>query len=533
MAGGFRHDEVALQALEHGIRQGFYGFMAERWDEGRLLPPPVHVEAYRDDYRLRYRIEFLMDGREMLTLTMAEDCNVMGNLGSHVSLRMAHELWEREYFALVQEKTHRFFAEARMAARMSATLHESLDPEEFHRRLQEAIDGFYERRHRGNTWAWAPHLDSFHLVYRSDADLWGAIHDYEESRGRSTVNARMQNLATMIRQAANLVPDPGRFIDAVFRRNPTPGRSAPRQEPIYLMTHTTTEASLTEELAGTVANLSDGERAALQRQMSQGLGRLQEHMNQDMARMTLNAMRGAPLMSAGGGGGAYGGVTAYQESLARQRAMDFVEHQSMSLAQARNLYGAAHMQQDMQGMRIYAQQLQDAQGQAQLQMVRERVNPYLESVQRMMGVDSYLESVQRVMGIDFADGPDETAVWAYRYRAAARNDFAGEFLGRWDNGVAAAEQKGMRVLRESLNAEQLASLDQRGFFEVRGGRSGKTYRIRTGRQMNIDEMDGRGRKVCGWCFVPKGGLVTGDVMLTQKLALELQETEALQVANRF
>jgi len=524
MAVGFRHDEMAMQALEHGIRQGFYGFMAERWDEGRLLPPPIHVEAYRDDYRLRHRIEFLMDGREMLTLTMAEDCNVMGNLGSLVSLRVAHELWEREYFALVQEKTHRFFAEARMAARMSATLHESLDQEEFHRRLQEAVDGFYERRHRGNTWAWAPHLDSFHLVYRSDADLWGAIHDYEESRGRSTVNARMQNLATMIRQAANLVPDPGRFIDAVFRRNPTPGRSAPRQEPIYLMTHTTTEASLTEEIAGTVANLSDGERAALQRQMSQGLGRLQEHMNQDMARMTLNAMTGspsgAPIMSAGGGGGAYGGVTAYQESLARQRAMDFVEHQSMSLAQARNQYDVACMQQDMQGMRIYAQQLQDAQRQAQMQMVRERVNPYLESIGALAGVD-------------FASGPDETALWIYRYRAAARNDFAGEFFGRWDNRTEAAERKGMRVLRESLNAEQLASLDQRGFFEVRGGRSGKTYRIRTGRQMNIDEMDGRGRKVCGWCFVPKGGLVTGDVMLTQKLALELQETEALQVANRF
>jgi hypothetical protein len=37
----------------------------------------------------------------------------------------------------------------------------------------------------------------------------------------------------------------------------------------------------------------------------------------------------------------------------------------------------------------------------------------------------------------------------------------------------------------------------------------------------------------GWCFVPEGGLVAGDVMLAQKIALETNERAALAVANRF
>jgi hypothetical protein len=50
--------------------------------------------------------------------------------------------------------------------------------------------------------------------------------------------------------------------------------------------------------------------------------------------------------------------------------------------------------------------------------------------------------------------------------------------------------------------------------------------------MNIDELDDSGRRVCGWCFCPEGRLVIGDVMLAQKLALELFEFEALGIANR-
>ena len=35
------------------------------------------------------------------------------------------------------------------------------------------------------------------------------------------------------------------------------------------------------------------------------------------------------------------------------------------------------------------------------------------------------------------------------------------------------------------------------------------------------------------CFVPSGGLVAGDVMLVQKIALETNEQTTLAVANPF
>jgi hypothetical protein len=50
---------------------------------------------------------------------------------------------------------------------------------------------------------------------------------------------------------------------------------------------------------------------------------------------------------------------------------------------------------------------------------------------------------------------------------------------------------------------------------------------------NIYELDGAGRPLTGWCFVPEGHLVAGDVMLAQKIALETDEKGALKMANNF
>jgi hypothetical protein len=61
----------------------------------------------------------------------------------------------------------------------------------------------------------------------------------------------------------------------------------------------------------------------------------------------------------------------------------------------------------------------------------------------------------------------------------------------------------------------------------------KAYRIRYGSATNVYEIDGDGRSIVGWCFVPKGNLVAGDVMLAQKIALETNELRALAAANRF
>ena len=93
--------------------------------------------------------------------------------------------------------------------------------------------------------------------------------------------------------------------------------------------------------------------------------------------------------------------------------------------------------------------------------------------------------------------------------------------------------RGLRLLVEQLSPEQRRQYNRSGYFDVTGGVSGKQYRIRQGSSMNIEQLDKKGRRVCTLCFTPRGGLVTGDVMLAQKVALEAFEREALRIANKF
>jgi MOSC domain-containing protein YiiM len=48
----------------------------------------------------------------------------------------------------------------------------------------------------------------------------------------------------------------------------------------------------------------------------------------------------------------------------------------------------------------------------------------------------------------------------------------------------------------------------------------------------VDLVDKHGGPSRTLCFMPEGHLAVGDVMLAQKFALELFESEALLVANR-
>ena len=95
------------------------------------------------------------------------------------------------------------------------------------------------------------------------------------------------------------------------------------------------------------------------------------------------------------------------------------------------------------------------------------------------------------------------------------------------------EQRANTLLKEWLCPEQRLTLDRRGYFEVTGSHTGKCYRIRRHGQMNIDELGKDGAPIAIWCFGPVGNLPLGDVMLTQKLALETNEQATLAVANRF
>lgn len=106
-------------------------------------------------------------------------------------------------------------------------------------------------------------------------------------------------------------------------------------------------------------------------------------------------------------------------------------------------------------------------------------------------------------------------------------------FGRLLFGRSSAFNRGIKLLLENLSPSQRDEFLRYGYFHVVGGSSKRLYRITTGRQVNVHELSGKRRRVCIWCFYPRGNLVEGDVMLAQKLALELFEDEALRVANRL
>jgi hypothetical protein len=94
-----------------------------------------------------------------------------------------------------------------------------------------------------------------------------------------------------------------------------------------------------------------------------------------------------------------------------------------------------------------------------------------------------------------------------------------------------AHDRGMRLLVENLSPDQRAQYETSGHFDVTGGETGKRYRITKAYQMNVLEIGNNGKRARSLCFMPKGNFVLGDVMLAQKLALELFESHALAVAN--
>jgi hypothetical protein len=50
--------------------------------------------------------------------------------------------------------------------------------------------------------------------------------------------------------------------------------------------------------------------------------------------------------------------------------------------------------------------------------------------------------------------------------------------------------------------------------------------------MNVRELDQAGNIIAHWCFVPKGDLPIGDLLLAQKIALKTMERDILTTANR-
>jgi hypothetical protein len=110
---------------------------------------------------------------------------------------------------------------------------------------------------------------------------------------------------------------------------------------------------------------------------------------------------------------------------------------------------------------------------------------------------------------------------------------------RWWHGLLTSpllfgelpEQRAIQLLKQNLSPVQRQQYEWDRSFEVIGGRTGRRYRIRHGYQMNVEQLDPGGRCTHLLCFMPQGGLAIGDILLGQKLGLELFEDEALRVAN--
>jgi hypothetical protein len=112
------------------------------------------------------------------------------------------------------------------------------------------------------------------------------------------------------------------------------------------------------------------------------------------------------------------------------------------------------------------------------------------------------------------------------------SDIFADFANAWI-GPETREERGLRLLKEWLSQDQLASFNLTRSFVVTGCDSGKRYRITYGAAQNVYELDEGDRSVMGLCFVPEGYMVAGDVMLAQKIALETDEAAAMKVARRF
>ena len=94
-----------------------------------------------------------------------------------------------------------------------------------------------------------------------------------------------------------------------------------------------------------------------------------------------------------------------------------------------------------------------------------------------------------------------------------------------------ANGRSLQLLINNLSDAQRHQFHQHNYFEVIGSKSAARYRIRHGHMMNVERIDENGRRLLKLCFAPRGRLPVGDVMLAQKIAIELFEADAIKVAN--
>lgn len=95
-----------------------------------------------------------------------------------------------------------------------------------------------------------------------------------------------------------------------------------------------------------------------------------------------------------------------------------------------------------------------------------------------------------------------------------------------------AEARAMTLLNEHLTDKQHKQKAAKNAFTVKGGDTGKTYRIQCeNKSFNVQILGALGVVKGELCFTTRGAYPLGDKLLTQKLALECDEAATLRIAN--
>lgn len=94
-----------------------------------------------------------------------------------------------------------------------------------------------------------------------------------------------------------------------------------------------------------------------------------------------------------------------------------------------------------------------------------------------------------------------------------------------------AEEKALQLLLENLTENQAEIFKMTGAIPIESP-SGRKYKINKGTSRNIEEVDEKGTRKAHLCFHPCDyAIPVHDVMLAQKLMLEVCEEDARKIAN--
>jgi len=79
--------------------------------------------------------------------------------------------------------------------------------------------------------------------------------------------------------------------------------------------------------------------------------------------------------------------------------------------------------------------------------------------------------------------------------------------------VNAAHARGMQLLAKHLSPTQRAQYARFNYFDVVGGNTGRRYRIRQGKVLNVEVFDKTGQCMCLLCFTPRGNLAGAEARI--------------------